>query len=96
MITSAVAAAGTLSVDYDLDVPFGTYRVEFFVNPAGADLSGYGEGEVFAGADSIGHGGPGIESFNYRFVGAGGDTLTATATEDTSRLFCSLDTHTAR
>ena len=64
----------------DLDVPAGDYRVEFFRNPGGTDLSGFGEGEVFAGAATISHTGSGSESFSASFPGALGDVITATTT----------------
>ena len=39
VITSAVESGGSVTVTFDLDVPAGTYRVEFFDNSA-ADGSG--------------------------------------------------------
>ena len=82
VITSAVETAGTVTVDVDLDVPAGDYRIEFFANPSAADPSGYGEGETFVHAESITHTGTGIESFSTAFVGSLGQALTATTTED--------------
>jgi hypothetical protein len=82
VITSAIESGGTLVVEFDLDVPAGNYRIEFFTNPSGADPSGNGEGELFADAVTITHGGTGVESFNRSFAGSGGDILTATATQE--------------
>ena len=82
IITNVGESGGTLTVDVDLDVPAGTYRLEFFTNPAGPDPSGYGEGEVVAHAESITHTGSGIESFSASFAGAVTDVITVTATAD--------------
>ncbi|NNF65688.1 MAG: cadherin-like domain-containing protein, partial [Acidimicrobiia bacterium] len=80
-ITGAVETAGTVTVDFSLDVPNGTYTVEFFSNPSGADPTTYGEGEsskssvtvsVTAGIPTPG---------SHIFPGSPGDILTATATE---------------
>ena len=80
-ITSAVELAGTVTVDFDLEVPAGDYRIEFFVSPA-ADPSGYGEGATFvAFYDVVGHPG-GSVAYSTAFSGSAGDILTATTTED--------------
>ena len=82
VVTSAVESGGTVTVDVDLDVPAGDYRVEFFSNPSGADPSGYGEGETFVDfLDVVGHTG-GSASYSTTFAGSAGDLLTATTTED--------------
>ena len=80
VITSAFETAGTLDVNFDLDVPAGNYRIEFFTNPSGADPSGNGEGEVYQSNVTIAHGGAGVESFSHSFAGVAGDILTTTAT----------------
>ncbi|MCH7893777.1 MAG: DNRLRE domain-containing protein, partial [Proteobacteria bacterium] len=80
VITSATASAGTVLVDFDLDVPTGDYRIEFFTNPSGADPSGNGEGEAFASSVNITHTGSGVESFSHSFAGSAGDILTANTT----------------
>ncbi len=77
VITSATEAGGTVTVTFDLDVPAGTYRVEFFDNTA-ADGSGYGEGETFLSAATVSAG----TGLTHNFPGAEGDILTATTTED--------------
>ena len=48
IIHSVDAATGLIT--YSLDVPAGTYRVEFFRNPA---YKQYGQGEVYAGFDTF-------------------------------------------
>ena len=81
VITSAVETAGTLAVDFDLDLPAGNYRIEFFTNTA-ADPTGNGEGETWwRPYDVVGH--PfGSASYATSFAGSTGDILTATTTED--------------
>ena len=81
VITSVGEAGGTVTIDFDLDVPAGTYRVEGFSNPNGADPSGYGEGAVFEGTTSIVHTGSGTEPFQISFPAAL-SIYTLTATED--------------
>jgi CSLREA domain-containing protein len=81
VITSATESGGTVTVDFDLDVPAGNYRIELFVNPSGADPSGNGEGETWVDSyNVIAHpGGP--ASYSTTISGAVNDVLTATATE---------------
>ncbi|MEM7271833.1 MAG: hypothetical protein AAF547_02030, partial [Actinomycetota bacterium] len=81
VITSASIGTG-LTVDYGLDAPAGNYRIEFFINPSGADPSGNGEGETFVHAHSITHTGSGSEPFSTSFASGPGAIITATATED--------------
>ena len=81
VITSAGESGGTATVEFDLDVPAGNYRVEFFTNTT-ADASGYGEGETLVHTEAISHPGGGSQSFTASFAGGAGDILTATATED--------------
>ena len=52
-------SGGTLTVDFDLDVPAGDYRIEFFTNPSGAGPGGYGNGELFAHGETVTHSGLG-------------------------------------
>ena len=81
VITSANETAGTISIDFDLDVPAGDYRIEFFTNSS-ADPSGYGEGETYIASYAVaGHPG-GVASYSTSFPGAGGDIISATTTED--------------
>ena len=79
-ILAVHASAGTLTVHFSLDVPAGSYRIEFFKNPSGTDPSGYGEGEVFAASTSVTHAGGGAAFFINAFAGSLGDRITATAT----------------
>ena len=76
VLTSAVESGGNVTVTFDLDVPAGTYRVEFFDNTA-ADGSGYGEGETFLGSVDVSPG----TGLTHVVSGASGDIITATATE---------------
>ena len=81
-ITDASETAGTVTVDFELDVAAGDYRIEVFTNPSGADDSGFGEGETFETATTIAHAGSGVESFQITYPGAGTDIVTLTATEE--------------
>ena len=83
-ITLATAAVGNITIDFDLDVPAGDYRVEIFANPIGADPSGYGEGQSFTAATAITHTGSGTETFTTTALGAVGDIVTATVTEQSA------------
>ena len=83
-IASATDAAGTITVDFDLDVPGGDYRIEVFTNPSGADPSLYGEGQTYENATTITHTGSGIESFQITYSGATNDIVTLTATEESA------------
>jgi Peptidase family C25/SdrD B-like domain/Periplasmic copper-binding protein (NosD) len=88
-IASAVPSAGTLTVYFQLDVPAGSYRLEFFKNPSGVDASGYGEGEIFASSTNLTHPGGAAIFFNYTFAGNTGDVITATTTACTDGAVCS-------
>ncbi len=87
-IASAIESSGNVNVDFDLDVPAGGYRIEFFKNPSGADPSGNGEGESYASSVNINHPGGGSQSFSHAFSGSAGDVITATATECTDAFIC--------
>ena len=88
LITSAFASGGVLTVNFRLDVPAGSYRIEMFKNPSGADPSTFGEGEVFAStANVINH--PGGDLFyNQSFAGIANDVITATTTACTDGTTC--------
>jgi CSLREA domain-containing protein len=73
-------SGGTLTVNFSIDVPASDYRIEFFKNPSGADPSGNGEGQIFAGSRTITHTGSGYENFSHSFPGVVGEVVTATAT----------------
>ncbi|NND03271.1 MAG: hypothetical protein HKN91_10830, partial [Acidimicrobiia bacterium] len=78
-IQSAVDRSGTVTVYYRLDAPAGDYRVEFFSNPSGGDLTG-GESETFEGAHTIfGHPGGTLQYF-ASFPASAGAVITGTAT----------------
>ena len=79
---------GTLTTQFQLNVPAGSYRIEFFKNPSGVDGTGFGEGEVFAGTRNVTHPGGGAVAFNHAFSGAIGDRITATATLCTDGAAC--------
>ncbi len=83
VITSAVETSGTVAVGFDLDVPAGDYRIEFFTNQA-ANPTGYGEGETYVATyDVVGHPG-GTASYTTSYAGSAGLLLTATTTAGTS------------
>ena len=86
-ITSASETGGFITVDFDLEVPAGWYRVEFFTNTV-ADASGYGEGEDLTATMTVVHAG-GVRPFGTSFLGSAGEVLTATATECTDGVACS-------
>ena len=81
-IVAATVDAGAVTVYFFLDAPAADYRIEFFSNPSGAHSSGYGGGEVYAGAQTITHTGSGREIFAHSIAGSVGDVITATATEE--------------
>jgi len=86
--TAALESSGTLTVYFKLDVQTGSYRIEFFKNPSGADPSGNGEGELFVSATNVTHPGGGTVNFNHSFAGAVGDIVTATTTVCTDGPAC--------
>ena len=81
-ITAASETGGTVTVDFELDVPAGNYHIEAFNNPSGADPTGYGEGQSFQTATTITHTGSGTEAFQLTYTGNAGDIITLTTTED--------------
>ena len=89
-ITSVAEAVGVLTVDFTLDVPVGSYRIEFFKNPSGSDPSGYGEGETFASSRNVDHPGGGPWPFSHAFAGSVGDVITATTTFCTDGATCAV------
>ncbi|MEL6984897.1 MAG: hypothetical protein AAFO29_20880, partial [Actinomycetota bacterium] len=81
VLTNATESGGTVTVEFDLDVPVNAdgYRVEFFSNPTeGIDSSGHGEGEVYLGTVDVA--GP-VTGSTFAYTGALGDVITATATQ---------------
>ncbi len=79
-VLSVLEAGGLLTANLRLDLPGGSYRIEFFKNPSGADPSGNGEGEVFVATRNITHPGGGPADFNHSFPGVVGDAVTTTTT----------------
>jgi CSLREA domain-containing protein len=76
-------------VYFALDVPAGSYRIEFFKNAA-LDASGYGEGELLVSSMTLTHPGGGAAGFQQVFAGAVGDKITATATRCIDGATCSM------
>ena len=84
VVTGAVESGGVVTVEFDLDVPAGDYRIEVFTNPSGVDPSGFGEGKTFRNTTTITHTGGGAASFQINYLGAAGDVITLTATEESA------------
>lgn len=65
---NAFGTNGTRVITYDLtlDVPAGSYRLEFFTSAA-KDPSGNGEGQTFLGSKDITHSGTGAQNFKGVF-----------------------------
>jgi len=79
--TDAVEAFGNTTVDYILDVPAGSYRIEFYKNTT-ADPSGNGEGQVYLGFQDVTSTGTGSQNHSYTLNGITGVTnLAMTATQ---------------
>jgi len=76
-------------------LPAGSYRIEFFKNPSGADPSSNGEGQVFASSTNITHPGGGLTNFNHSFAGTVGDVITATTTLCTDGAACTAFSDTS-
>ncbi len=94
VITRASEVSGAVTVDFDLDVPDGNYRVEFFDNTA-ADGTGNGEGETWVSSVDVSVTGGIPTPASHTFAGSAGDILTATATEGTSLPFGSTSEFSA-
>ncbi len=75
------AGATTTVLQYDIDLPPGDYRIEFFLNPAGTDPAGVGEGQVFVGAAELSAHPGGPASHSVALPGTDFATATATSTE---------------
>ncbi|MFK8026290.1 MAG: FG-GAP-like repeat-containing protein [Ilumatobacter sp.] len=83
VVSAITPSGGDIDVDFDLDAPAATYRIEFFANDAsGAPPTGYGAGDALLGAISVVHTGSGTESFTFTASDPGDVYLSATATED--------------
>ncbi|WP_419195274.1 DUF4347 domain-containing protein, partial [Novipirellula herctigrandis] len=86
VIKAVVQNGADLGIVFDADLAAGTYRIEFFENPAGADPSGYGEAQAFLGATTIiSAGAAGSQSYRATLTGVTATAIagiTATTTED--------------
>src|SRR5262249_40056068 len=81
LLTSAQVSGANVTVYFKLDVPAGSYRIEFFKNPGGVDGTQYGEGEVVASSTHVTN--PGAGFLNATFPGSVNDLITATTTRCT-------------
>ena len=97
-VLSSAVTGGSTTVSGTLDTTAGSYRLEFFSNPA-PDTSGNGEGQTFLGAATVSVAGTGAEPFSETVSGTApaADAVTATATrldgaapEDTSEFSASV------
>lgn len=80
--SSAFTIGTTQTVNFNLDVPAGDYRIEFFANDS-EDPSGYGEGQDFLDSETITHTGSGQESFTVTFFNPDSSrVLSSTVTQD--------------
>lgn len=82
VLTAAEITGATVDVTFDLDVPAGTHRIEFFTNPAGADPIGHGEGGVFVHTMDVVSTGTPLVGQSASFAGTITDDISATATVD--------------
>ncbi len=90
VITGVTFSGGNATVSFDLDVPIGSYRIEFFNNTStGAiDPTGHGEGETFVHAENITHTGSGLESFTTSAFSLATNAILAATTTECSTSFC--------
>ena len=98
VITSAVETLGTVNVDFTVDIQFDVtgvdawYRIEFFTNSAGADSSGFGEGQTFVASTVVVEvAGPSTTTGSVSFPGSVGDVITATTTHCTTSSCVAFD-----
>ena len=86
ILTNVFQNGANLDIDFDIDLPAGNYRVEFFDNANGLHASGFGEGQTFVGSASIAAtGAAGYESFSTTLTSVTASdilNITVTATED--------------
>lgn len=79
VLTNLTEGGGNTTVDYTLDVPAGSYRVEFFNNPY--SISDFSEGEIILGYQTVTSTGTGTQAFSTSLSGTGHTSVTATATK---------------
>lgn len=75
-----VINGGNTDITYQLDVPAGDYKVEFFSNTI-ADGTGYGEGEELIGSQNVTSLGTGSQIFTTTISGNSFSNYSATVTE---------------
>ena len=84
VLTNVVQNGADLDIDFDVDLPNGYYRVEFFDNTV-LDPSGFGEGATYVGYANIAvTGAVGYKSYSITLSGVTASNvlnITATATE---------------
>ena len=78
VLLAAVSDDGVTDLEFSLDVAAGTYRIDVYENPSGADPTGYGEGEVHLTTFDITHPG-GDVVFTQPIAASAGTALSATA-----------------
>jgi CSLREA domain-containing protein len=77
--TSTSEDGGNTLVGYTLDVPTGSYRIEFFSNPN--SLSGIAEGTTYLGSQNVTSTGSGAQAFSTSLSGVNHTKITAVATK---------------
>jgi CSLREA domain-containing protein/uncharacterized repeat protein (TIGR01451 family) len=77
--TDIAESGGNTTISYELDVPAGNYRIEFFSNDT-ADPSGNGEGQTYLGSQDITSAGNGSQTYSKALTGTGLTNLAMTAT----------------
>jgi len=86
-LSPTILGPAGLTINFNLDVPVGDYRLEVFGIPAGnADILGHGEGDTFVGTFDLNHTGGGALNFTEVMAGAtinNGDSISITVTRCT-------------
>lgn len=78
--TDMTTGGGGTTATYNLDVPAGDYRIEFYYNDT-FDANGHGEGQVFIDSQDITSNGSGEQEFTKFLPPAGLTDIAMTATE---------------
>ncbi len=93
VLTSVFQNGANLDIDFDVDLPTGNYRIEFFDTLGGLEGSGFGEGQTVVGFANIAvTGAAGYESFSTTLTGVTASgllniTTTATSADGTFTVF---------
>jgi hypothetical protein len=86
VLTNVIQNGANLDIDYVVDLPAGSYRIEFFYNASGLDVSGFGEGQTYVGFANITvTGAAGYETFSTTLTSVTASdvaNITVTATVD--------------